>query len=514
MASVNDQATPLLKMRNISKSWGSVKALDNVEFVAHGGEVHALMGENGAGKSTLMNILSGMFLPDAGGTISLGGDVVSLVDPRSARRSGIATIHQELALAENLTVAENLFLGTEMSSKGLLNRARMRVRADEILAQLAAPFTSDVIVGTLSLAHRQIVEIAKALLLQSRILVMDEPTTSLSERETQGLFKLVSQLRANGMSIIYISHRMEEIYALSDRVTVLRDGKNAGTLVRDELSPDRLVHMMVGRDLGAYYQKSHCADLATAPAVLEVRDIGDGKTVSGCSFHVRAGEVLGIAGLVGSGRTELARLVASIDPRTSGTVHIEQSEVTATSAVAAMNAGIVYLTEDRKGLGLFLDMSIRDNININISSRDAGASGVINRSLAKNRSQDAVRHLRIKAAHDQLPVGKLSGGNQQKVLLARLLALDPKVLLLDEPTRGVDIGAKIEIYQLIDALAKSGVAVVVISSEMPELIGTCDRLIVMREGEIVGEIERRADRSITQEEIMHIISAVPKESIQ
>jgi ribose transport system ATP-binding protein len=501
-------------MSNISKSWGTLKALSQVELIAHKGEVHALMGENGAGKSTLINILSGLFKPDMGAEITLDGSLVSMSSPRDAKSLGISTIHQELALAENLTASENLFLGNEIRQNRLLSRSHMRVQARKILNELSAPFQPDTIVGTLSLAHRQMVEIGKALLAKSRILVMDEPTTSLSERETESLFGLIGQLKRDGMAIIYISHRMNEIYALSDRVTVLRDGKSIGTLNRAELDPDRLVRMMVGRDLSSFYHKEHRTDLSNAPVVLSVEDVADDRNVFGCSFDVSAGEVVGIAGLVGAGRTELARLIASIDERKRGAVRIGGAEHTAKDASSAMEAGLVYLTEDRKGLGLFLEMTVQDNININVASQDAGFLGILNRRAARARSQGAFERLRIKAANDQIAVGKLSGGNQQKALLARLLELKPKALLLDEPTRGVDIGAKIEIYKLIDELASAGVAVVVISSEMPELIGVCDRLIVMRDGVFVGEIQQNSEKRATQEEIMSMISAVEEGAAQ
>lgn len=464
------------------------------------------MGENGAGKSTLINIASGLVTADEG-SVFLDGVEVQIVGPRHAQALGIATIHQELALADNLTVAESIFLGAELARGGLLSRRQMRVRANDLLEELSAPFSADAVVGSLSLAHRQMVEIARALHARSRILIMDEPTTSLSERETKGLFELIARLKQSGMAIIYISHRMNEIYALSDCVTVIRDGKSVGRLERAELDPGRIVNMMVGRDIASFYQKASETDLSTAATALSVRDVADDRHVLGCSFDVKAGEVVGIAGLVGSGRTELARLVASIDKKTGGKVILGGVDVTDLSIAETMRAGLVYLTEDRKDLGLFLHLSVRENININIASDDASVFGVRNRRKAADRSREAVKRLNIKAANDAIAVGKLSGGNQQKVLLARLLEIRPKVLLLDEPTRGVDIGAKMEIYDLIDGLAKVGVAVVVISSEMPEVIGICDRLLVMRDGHLVGEITQGPTKRASQEEIMSMISA-------
>lgn len=514
MQNIVGSTKPILCVDGISKCWGSLKALDNVRLELNAGEVHALMGENGAGKSTLINILSGLFKPDGDGAIHFGGKPVSLSGPADAKQLGIATIHQELALAENLTVFENIFLGNEIVNGVQLDRAAMRKKAASVLARLSAPFRPEAIVGKLSLAHRQVVEIAKALLAESRVLIMDEPTTSLSERETEKLFEVIAQLKSEGMAIIYISHRMSEIYALSDRVTVLRDGKSVGSLTRAELDPERLVRMMVGRDLQSFYHKEHRTDFATAPVVLEVEDLGDDENVLGCSMWAKAGEVVGIAGLVGAGRTEFGRLIAGIDPHVRGRVRIGGKDVHGSSTADLMEAGLVYLTEDRKGLGLFLEMTVRDNININVASRDAYFFGIRKRRAEKKRSASAFDRLKIRAANDLVVVGNLSGGNQQKALIARLLELQPKVLILDEPTRGIDIGAKIEIYTLIDALAQSGMAVVMISSEMPELIGVCDRLIVMRDGNFVGEIKQASGKRATQEEIMSLISTVPEGTYQ
>ncbi|MGI3778623.1 MAG: sugar ABC transporter ATP-binding protein [Janthinobacterium lividum] len=496
-------------MRAIAKTFGPVRALSGVTFSAWPGEIHALMGENGAGKSTLMKILSGVHQADPGGTIHLAGAPVTIPDPAAARALGIVTIHQELALSPNLSVAENIWLGREPRRLGLVDRAAMRERSRPVLERLGVAFNAGTPVASLSIAERQLVEIARALAGDARVLVMDEPTTSLSARETDRLFALVRQLRAEGLAIIYISHRMAEIDALADRVSVLRDGASVGTLTRDELTAERLIRMMVGRDLSTFYTKSHAAPAAepSAAPLLAVDDIADGVRVHGCSFALERGEVLGIAGLVGAGRTELARLICGIDRRTSGTMRLEGRALACRTPREAVDAGLVYLTEDRKSLGLYLDMSVRHNIAIDVADRDARA-GVMDFAAARRRSQAAIRRLSVRTGGDAINVGALSGGNQQKVLLARLLETGPRVLFLDEPTRGVDIGAKSEIYRLIDELARAGMGVVVISSEMAEIIGVCDRTLVMREGRLVGEIANRNGRRITQEAIMSLVSGV------
>jgi len=495
--------TPLLEMRGISKTFPGVKALNNVQLQAWGGEVLALMGENGAGKSTLMKILSGAYQADPGGELLIDGKPVAIADPIAAKHHGIAIIYQELALAPNLTVAENIYLGAEPSRGGRIDRRAMREGCRPVLDRLGAPFTPDTPVGSLSIAEQQLVEIARALHAQSKILVLDEPTTALSSRETDRLFALVRQLRADGIALIYISHRMAEVYELADRVSVLRDGGYVGTLTRDELSAEALVKMMVGRDLSSFYTKTHDPHGSRGPVVLQVREITDGgRRVRPCSLDLHRGEVLGIAGLVGSGRTELARLIYGADPKSAGQTTLEGQALDIKAPEHALAAGIAYLTEDRKGLGLFLDLSCGTNINLGVIGRDAGRGGVLNLGAGKRRAAKAFEALRVRAASPQVSVGSLSGGNQQKVLLSRWLETGPKVLILDEPTRGVDIGAKSEIYRIIDELAQRGIGVIVISSELPEIIGVCDRVLVMREGRIAGEVGGPSGVPITQESIM------------
>ncbi len=503
MVSQDGEPSPLLEMRGVSKTFPGVKALDDVQLRAWGGEVLALMGENGAGKSTLMKILSGAYQPDAGAQVLIDGTPVAITDPIAAKRLGISIIYQELSLAPNLTVAENVFLGIEPSRGGQVDRAAMRAGCQAVLDRLGTPFTPDTRVGSLSIAEQQLVEIARALLAKSRILVLDEPTTALSSRETDRLFALVRQLRADGIALIYISHRMAEVYELADRVSVLRDGTYVGTLARNEISAEALVKMMVGRDLSSFYTKTHDPHGSRGPVLLEVHGITDGgRRVKPCSLVLHVGEVLGIAGLVGSGRTELARLIYGADPKAGGEIFLDGQKISISAPEDALDVGLAYLTEDRKALGLFLDLSCGTNINLGVIGRDAGTFGVLNRTAWRRRAAAAFEALRVRAASPEVLVGSLSGGNQQKVLLSRWLEIGPKVLILDEPTRGVDIGAKSEIYRIIDDLAKRNIGVIVISSELPEIIGICDRVLVMREGKIAGEVGGPGGMPITQENIM------------
>jgi ribose transport system ATP-binding protein len=497
---------PLLEMRAISKTFPGVRALDNVSLSVRPGEVHSLMGENGAGKSTLMKILSGAYQADPGGEILIDGQPVRIDGPLAARELGVAVIYQELSLAPNLSVSENIHAGRELRHGGrrwgTIDRKAMERDCEDVLKRLGATFGPGTLVGALSIAERQLVEIARAVHANARIIVMDEPTTPLSSRETEYLFKLILQLREEGIAIIYISHRMAEVYELSDRVSVLRDGAYVGTLERDALSAERLVGMMVGRDISGFYKKEH-APYDPGEVVLSVRDVADGRRVRGCSLDLHAGEVLGLAGLVGAGRTELARLIFGAEPRVSGEVAIDGKTLHVHTPRDAIDAGLVYLTEDRKHQGLFLDMSVRDNINVAVCGRDA-RFGVLDRTRGAMRASEAIQSLSIRVPNSRVNVGALSGGNQQKVLLSRLLETRPRVLILDEPTRGVDIGAKSEIYRIINDLAKSGVGIIVISSELPEIIGVADRVIVMREGVFAGQLGGYAGKPITQQAIIEL----------
>jgi len=503
----NGGPAPILEMRGISKTFPGVKALNDVQLTIYPGEVHALMGENGAGKSTLMKILSGAYTADPGGEIRVNGQPVHITGPISAKSHGIAIIYQELSLSPNLTVAENIYLGREPKRGIAVDRAAMFSGCDDVLKRLGATFGPRTLVGDLSIAEQQMVEVARAIHAHSKILVMDEPTTALSNRETRRLFDLILRLKAEGLAIVYISHRMAEVYELSERVSVLRDGSYVGTLPREDIRPESIVRMMVGRDLSSFYKKEHGGGSAGA-AVLEVAGLSDGKRVKSGSFTVHAGEVLGLAGLVGAGRTELARLIYGAEQHTAGTIKLNGKPVSFNNPAEAIDAGIVYLTEDRKAQGLFLDMTVGENINLGVIGRDSKLAGWLDRRHARQRSVAAIKSLTIRVPGPDMPVGALSGGNQQKVLFSRLLETEPKVLILDEPTRGVDIGAKSEIYRIIDDLAKRGAAVLVISSELPEVVGIADRVVVMREGETVGEVGGGSGVKVTEESIMALATGV------
>ncbi|MBD2077365.1 sugar ABC transporter ATP-binding protein [Phormidium sp. FACHB-592] len=491
-------ATPVLEMRGITKRFNGVPALQNVNLTIYPGEVHALMGENGAGKSTLMKILAGAYVADEG-EIRINGEPVDIADPGRARRAGITLIYQELNVAPNLTVTENIFMGSELRRGQFLDRAQMEKQATNVLATLGADFAPNDVVSSLSIAEQQQLEIARALKDQSRILVMDEPTAALSDRETEHLFEVIRKLRSDGIAIIYISHRMEEVYALADRISVLRDGEYIGSLTRDEISADRLVQMMVGRAVGDFYE--HQRQTNVGAPVLEVRNISDGRKVKPANLTLHAGEIVGLSGLVGAGRTELSRLIFGADPKVSGEVILNGKRLEINSPGDAIDAGIGYVPEDRKDQGLFLEMSAGKNIALNSLQQDSRA-GMINFGTIGKIASDAVESFNIRLANLEIRAMDLSGGNQQKLLLARWLAIKPRVILLDEPTRGVDIGAKSEIYRIISDLSAQGVAILMVSSELAEIVGMSDRVLVMREGELVGELGGTTGTAITQENIM------------
>jgi ribose transport system ATP-binding protein len=499
---------PLLDMRRISKSFSGVQALTNARLTVNAGEVHAVMGENGAGKSTLIKILAGVYSPDPDGEIRIRGNPVTIGTPAAAMAQGIAVIYQELSLSPNLTVAENIYLGREVRRGIFADRKAMQTRCGGILESLGATFGPATLVSSLSLAEQQLVEIARAIHANATILVMDEPTAALSANETERLFELILRLRERGLAIVYVSHRMAEIERLADRVTVLRDGAFVGAIARVDISPESIVRMMVGRDLAGFYKKqAKSAAIEPQPSFFEVRNISDGGRVRDCSFVLHRGEILGMAGLVGSGRTEMARLIFGADPISDGTIVMDGTRLEIRSPRDAIKAGIVYLTEDRKNLGLFLDMSVHDNINTMVFGTDAGVTGMVNFVKTNARARKAIDSLSIRVRDARAMVGTLSGGNQQKVLLSRLLQPQPRVVILDEPTRGVDIGAKSEIYRIIDGLARAGMGIIVISSELPEIIGIADRVLVVRAGRIVGELDAVSGSPVTQEAIMELATA-------
>jgi ABC-type sugar transport system ATPase subunit len=480
-------AAPFVSLTGMSKSFVGVKVLKEVSFDVRPGEVHALLGENGAGKSTLIKIMSGLYTPDAG-TMVVDGKEAKFASTRDAAAAGIATVYQELLLFPELTVAENVFLGSyPRTSAGLIDWPEVRARTRKLLDQLDTfDLDVDAKVLTLSVAQRQRVEIAKALSKNARVLIMDEPTASLVESDVQRLMQIVRQLRERGVGIVYVSHRLPEIFALADRVTVLRDGAHVATKAVSEVDEQQLVSMMVGRAIDSLFPK---IDADVGETVLEVKNLNHGRRVRDISFQLRRGEILGIAGLVGSGRTELALTLFGMTPATSGEIMVEGRAVRIASPRQARDLGIAYVPEDRGQQGLVKAMAIRKNVSMAIIERLS--AGIFIRAGAEaQRAVEAVKRLSIRCRNIQQPVGELSGGNQQKVVIAKWLETSPKVLILDEPTRGVDVGAKAEIHSIMGELVKQGVAILMISSELPEVLGMSDRILVMSGGRITGEIER------------------------
>lgn len=488
---------PILEMRNIAKRFGQFYALKDVSLTIYPGEIHSLMGENGAGKSTLMKILAGAYTATSG-EIYLDGQHYTINGPKDALKAGITLIYQEINLAPNLTVAENIFLGSELTRNGMVNRKQMEEETQVVLDRLAARFPASAPVASLTIAEQQQVEIARALHRNSRVLVMDEPTAALSSRETDRLFELVKKLRDEGMAIIYISHRMAEIYELSDRVSVLRDGQYIGSLMRDNLSASELVKMMVGRPLNDLFNKDRT--IPKGDMVLSCQHLSDQSKVLEGTLQVRAGEIVGLSGLVGAGRSELAQMIFGHRKFITGSIELNGQPLKIKSPREAIRKGIGFLTENRKEQGLFLEMAVHDNIVMATVERDS-LFGILNEQKNRDISADAIRTLNVRVPHSQVTVGGLSGGNQQKCLISRWAAIKPKLLILDEPTRGVDVGAKSEIYRMMTEMARQGVAILMISSELPEIVGMSDRVYVMRAGEIAGELDGEA---ITQENIMEL----------
>jgi ribose transport system ATP-binding protein len=494
----NNANPPLLEVCGVCKRFTGVRALHNVGLRASPGEVLALLGENGAGKSTLMKILAGVLAPDRG-EIRLNGMPVRIDSVRDAERHGIALIHQELNLSTNLDVGANLFLGREPHWFGIIDRRKIASDSLRVLAQVGLRVSPRVKLGSLPIGKQQLVEIAKSLSLDARILIMDEPTSSLSAAETATLFRVIKDLRARGVSIIYISHRLGEVEQLADRVTVLRDGENAGELRREEIRHERMVRLMVGRDISQFYARQSHRPGAT---VLEVADlVTPAHPRHRLNFHVASGEIVGVAGLVGAGRSELLRAVFGVDQAVSGEIHFAGRHVRFRSPADAIRAGVALVPEDRQQVGLILDMTVRHNVSLPALSRNRLPLGLLNLGHERTTAGEMIERLRIRTPHARQTVRFLSGGNQQKVVLGKWLAMRPKVLLLDEPTRGVDVGAKEEIYRLMEALAASGVAILFVSSEMEEILGMSDRVLVMHEGRISGQLSQH---DLSEEAVMHL----------
>lgn len=485
-----------IEMTAISKSFGTNKVLEKIDLVLHSGQVHALMGENGAGKSTLMNILTGLF-PASSGTIVIDGVEKQFSNPQEAEAFGISFIHQEMNTWPDMTVLDNLFLGREIKGTfGLLDQKAMKEKAKRAFDRLGISIPLDLPIGSLSVGQQQMIEIAKSLLSEVSLLVMDEPTAALTDRETESLFQMIASLKKEGVGIVYISHRMEEIFRVTDLITVMRDGIVVDTKPTAETNPAELVKKMVGRDIDDYYP-AKAAELGEL--VFEVENLS-GECFKDISFQVRRSEILGFSGLMGAGRTEVMRAIFGLDKRTAGRIRLNGQDIQVTNPVQAIRAGIGFLTEDRKEEGLILDFSIKDNMTLP-SHKDFSKNGFFDDKTSRDFVQKMIDRLRIKSGRPEMVVGNLSGGNQQKVVLAKWIGIAPKVLILDEPTRGVDVGAKREIYQLMNELAERGVPILLVSSDLPEVLGVSDRIVVMHEGRITGELSRG---EATQEKVMQL----------
>jgi ribose transport system ATP-binding protein len=474
---------PVIRLRNISKEFPGVLAVDEVDLDILPGEVHVVAGENGAGKSTLMKLLSQVERPSAG-EIELSGAPVEFHGPRHAQNLGVAMVYQEFALAPDLSVAENLFMGREPGRFGFVNRRAETSEAGELLERVGLDLSPTRPVAGLTVAEQQRVEIAKALAIEAKVMILDEPTATLTEREIEELFGVIRSLTDEGIAVLYISHRLDEIFRIADRVTVMRDGKVVDTVPAGELDENKLVRMMVGREITDLYPKH---EVEIKDVVLRATGICRGNVLKDCSFEMREGEILGFAGLVGAGRTELARAVFGADRIESGSIELDGREVAVGTPQRAIEAGIGYLTEDRKGEGLALQLGVDKNVTL---ANLPASFGFIDLGAERRVAERQRERLDIRTPSIRRAVRMLSGGNQQKVVVARWLETKARILFFDEPTRGVDVGAKAEIFQLIGGLAEEGRAIVLISSYLPELLNMCDRILVMREGSVSGEISR------------------------
>jgi ribose transport system ATP-binding protein len=492
---------PLLRVEKVSKAFPGVQALRDVDFEAYAGEVVALVGENGAGKSTLMKILAGAYQKDSG-HVFLEGKEVTLEDPHAAQMQGISIIYQELNLTPNQSATTNIFLGRERKQRGLtgllglVDRRYQEEEAARLLKMVGAREPSTTLIRDLSVAQQQMVEIAKALAVESRVIIMDEPTSALGEDEVKVLFQIMGDLKKRGMAVIFITHRLEEVFDVADRVVVLRDGLRVGGMPIAEANVDKIISMMVGRELVEEIVHKEAARIGEV--VLEARNLNRGKFVRDVSFTLRRGEILGFAGLVGAGRTETARLLFGVDQKDSGTILVEGKEVNIDSPHASVQAGLGLVPEDRKTQGLVLLLSVRENIALpNLD--EFSQIGWVDRARVRDTVQDYVGRLSIRTPHLSQQAMFLSGGNQQKVVLSKWLVSNPRVLIMDEPTRGIDVGAKAEVHTIMSTLAKSGVGIIMISSEMPEVLAMSDRILVMCEGRVTAILDRS---EATQEKIM------------
>lgn len=485
----------VLELSGICKSFPGVKALDGVNLKIEKGKVHALMGENGAGKSTLMKIIDGIYQPDAG-TIRMYGQEIKIHGPRDAIAKGISMIHQELNPVPHMTIAENIFLGREMKkSLGFVDRDRMLKETEKLLKRLDFDFDPSQKIGELSVAGMQMIEIAKAVSCDAKVILMDEPTSAITENEVEKLFTIIRELISHDVAIVYITHKMDEVFQIADQVTVIRDGQYIDSKPVNAFTPDALVTMLVGRKLDQIYPKE---SVPIGDTLLEVRHLSRHGEYKDISFTVRRGEILGVAGLVGAGRTELFESIAGITRPDSGEIYLSGKPVQFRSPEDAIRHKIVIATEDRKGSGLFLQLPIRENVLME-SYRDKFPSGFVSKRLMNQIGDDQLHKFSIKASGIRQLVGTLSGGNQQKVVLSKVLLTEPEIIIFDEPTRGIDVGAKSEIYKIMVQLAREGKCIVMISSELPEILGMSDRVMVMCQGDMTGILDRGPE--MTQEKI-------------
>jgi len=491
----------ILRMEGVSKAFPGVQALDNVDFEVAPGEVLALVGENGAGKSTLMKILSGAYRRDAG-RVFLNGQETEIESPHHAQQLGIAIIYQEFNLTPNQTAAANVFIGREPCRLQLgrlisiVDRRRMEQEAQAQLDRVGARVPATALIRDLSVAEQQMVEVAKALAVDARIIIMDEPTSALGEDEVEKLFEIVATLKSQGIAVVFITHRLEEVFRIADRVVVLRDGQRVGSMSIDEATPEKIIHLMVGRELGDMFSK---LEGEIGAPLLEVRGLTRHGVVEDVSFTLRRGEILGFAGLVGAGRTETVRLLFGADPKDAGEVYVRGELVKIGSPMDAVRAGIGLVPEDRGNQGLVLDLPVLENIVLPTLDHYAYVGFWMNRRGLQDTAQDYVDRLNIRTPHLQQKAMFLSGGNQQKTVVAKWLASEPRVLIMDEPTRGIDVGAKAEVHALMSRLAQAGVGIIMISSELPEILGMSDRVLVMCEGRVAAILDRE---EVTQETIM------------
>ncbi|WP_319546824.1 sugar ABC transporter ATP-binding protein [Ruegeria conchae] len=492
----------ILQISNLSKSFGPVKALRGIDFELRKGEIHAIAGENGAGKSTLMNVIDGILQPDSG-QIVLNGKAVKISSPTMAQQLGIGFVHQEIALCPDVSVAENIFMAkTNVSRSWLMDYCKLERDAVDVFRQLS-DIDPSVLVKNLSISNQQLVEIAKALTLDCRILILDEPTAALTETEAQTLFGIMRNLADQGISIIYISHRMVEIFDNCDRVSVFRDGQHIVTNNVADVQPSDVVNAMVGRVIDNLYPDKQ--EVPSDQVILDVRNLTEATRFRDVSFTLNKGEILGIAGLIGAGRSEIVKGICQLEGEVTGQIWLNGEELNLRNYQDSIAKGMVYLSEDRKGNGVFLDLPIAANVSALKLEQVANGIGLIQPDTEEAQAEALGRKLNLKCGSLNDPVSSLSGGNQQKVALAKMLSVNPRLIFLDEPTRGVDVGAKSEIHRILRDLANDGVGIVVISSELPELIGVCDRVLVVREGRISGQV---TDDEMTEENIMHLASVM------